>query len=786
MKILQIFNRYTFIGGEEIAVAQISAELAANHEFRAVTLDSGEWAAETGLFCRVRQFLAMAWNPKSIRAVRDQIENFQPDIVLLHNLMPVGSAGLSVYLMRCGVPVIQFVHNFRPFSVNGYCWGNGRLLPQGLQKNFLPEILAGAWQNSRIKTAWYGVLIALLHCFGVYRQMDGWIAISEFMKKAFVEGGIDKNRIEVISHSWVPQCTDDELVSLAAAEDEPMFLFLGRLTEEKGLRVLLDAWELFEQSTAKGRLMIAGDGPLVEEVKSRCAKLQRADYLGFKTGEAKKQLLRRCTALVVPSIWWEPLGLVLYEAYDYGKPVLAARSGGIVDHVKDGVTGWLHDPGDFVLLASQMRQAILAPARCRERGMNGRELLLERNQGVWIKEFNDFIERIIATRHNQVAVEAPNRQPIKIQNSKPEITISVYLADQNPKLGRSLGISRMTEVMLDSLSQREDLRLCGIASESSIQMPKQTESRVLPWSTRGSVRRVLTDHLHPLIGNDSAVDVHYFPKGFLPRLQWLCQPSVVTIHDTIIQYYSDHYPEWRTDIEYHYWAAMLKHTLRHATCILTVSESAKTQITTFMERHGIPRKDIHVTYEPCMYESSPQLENPAKDNYVLHLGSREPHKRTAWLIQVWAKESQQNQALPALHVVGTIPVEVETLAQNSKNIVCLPFLDDEALQMKFSAARALILPSEIEGFGLPAIEAYYLGTPVCYTRGTSIEEVLEVATPHGGFSLDDPTSLFAALSDVLHVSPEEIYDCGLKLRETYAAEKVADRMVEAFRSVAAG
>lgn len=143
MKILQIFNRYAYIGGEEIAVEQISRELAAHHEFRAITFDSQEWAAETGILDRLRQFLAMAWNPTTIEMVRKELVDFQPDVVLLHNIMPIGSAGLYVFLTDCEIPVVQFIHNFRPFSVNGYCWGNGKLLPQGLRKNFLPEIFAG-------------------------------------------------------------------------------------------------------------------------------------------------------------------------------------------------------------------------------------------------------------------------------------------------------------------------------------------------------------------------------------------------------------------------------------------------------------------------------------------------------------------------------------------------------------------------------------------------------------------------------------------------------------------
>jgi glycosyltransferase involved in cell wall biosynthesis len=121
---------------------------------------------------------------------------------------------------------------------------------------------------------------------------------------------------------------------------------------------------------------------------------------------------------------------------------------------------------------------------------------------------------------------------------------------------------------------------------------------------------------------------------------------------------------------------------------------------------------------------------------------------------------------------------------SAKSIVKRPFLDEDALQDAYLKASALILPSEVEGFGLPALEAYYLGTPVCYVKGTSVEEILSVATHKGGFNLQEPQSLFAALDEVMSMSAEELRACGLKLRETYAAQKVAQRMIEVFDSVA--
>jgi glycosyltransferase involved in cell wall biosynthesis len=79
------------------------------------------------------------------------------------------------------------------------------------------------------------------------------------------------------------------------------------------------------------------------------------------------------------------------------------------------------------------------------------------------------------------------------------------------------------------------------------------------------------------------------------------------------------------------------------------------------------------------------------------------------------------------------------------------------------------------------LEAYYLGTPVCFVKGTSVEEILSVTTTRGGFSLDDPATLFAALDDVLSMTADEVRQHGLRLRENYAADKIAARMLDVFR-----
>jgi glycosyltransferase involved in cell wall biosynthesis len=367
------------------------------------------------------------------------------------------------------------------------------------------------------------------------------------------------------------------------------------------------------------------------------------------------------------------------------------------------------------------------------------------------------------------------------------IRLAVYLADQNPGYDRSFGISRMSQMALSGLDQQKDFEIETIVSTTSQQAPTGVgETLELPWGTRRKLMRLLTDHIHPLLSPGGIKpDVFYFPKGFLPLLNIFCQPSVVTIHDTILQYGEDHYPKWRSRWEYKYWARMLKHTLRRADCILTVSKSSEKQIREFMARHRIRDKEIVVTYESCAYEVVPQPTEPPKENYVIHLASNEPHKRTAHLVRWWHEAESQGRELPMLHLIGSVPEEVAPLLASSRSMMKRPFLEESALQAAYQSARALILPSEIEGFGLPALEAYYLGTPVCFVKGTSVEEILGVTTQNGGFSLDDPDSLFRSLEQVMSMEPEEVRQHGLKLRETYASEKVYGKMAEIFRAMAA-
>lgn len=775
MKILQLWAPYRERGGEEFVVNLVTRLLGKDHE-----VDTCIFELDSLLNRKLGPLLALTsfyYNRESITALEAKLEEFKPDVVLSHNIMPAGSYAVYQWLERRGIPVIYYVHNFRPYSVNGYCWANGRLADGGLRLDYSSEIIHGAWQNSVMRTAWYAVALWYSHAAGVWRGIDRWIMISAFMERTMVRSGIPAEKVVTLRHPWIEPAEAEPDVPPPST---PSLLFIGRISEEKGIRVLLEAWRRVEDSGSPGKLVIAGGGPLVSWVEDQCRTLKNATFVGYADTGMKRELLGNAWALVVPSVWWEPLGLVVYESYERGRPVLAARSGGLTETVEHGATGWLHEPGDSAGLALQIIDAFSNPDEARRRGANGLTWLRENNHSdLWIKRMEEILR--------ESSIPAVSKPLGGRHASDRPLSLVVYLADQNPGHDRSFGISRMSEAVLSVLGGREDIRIHVVASRSSQQGPGSVHSRlILPFQTRGKFSRLMADHLHPLVAKQHfSPDIWYYPKGFLPVTDRSCRPSVITIHDTIIQYYRDHYPEWRRSTEYSYWAMMLKHTLETADCILTVSESSKRQILEFMARHGMEPKEITVTYEPCLYESIPQPVAPRKGNHVLHLASAEPHKRTAQLVRWWL-EGAKSLPLPPLHLIGSPPGEILSLIENSEVVVSRPFLPDSELQQTLTTAKALILPSEIEGFGLPAIEAYFLGTPVCHVTGTSVEEILSVATTKGRFSLDNAGSLYRAFEEVMTMTAPEIHECGMKLRAAYSAESVTAKMIEAFRETSGG
>jgi glycosyltransferase involved in cell wall biosynthesis len=178
------------------------------------------------------------------------------------------------------------------------------------------------------------------------------------------------------------------------------------------------AWELVARRAGVDAptLVVGGDGPLAGWVGEAAQRNPLLEYVGVVGGEAKSSLLAGCRGLIVPSIWSEALGLVVYEAFDYARPVLAARSGGLMELVQPGKTGLLHTPGDAAELTLHVLQLERDPGRRRRLGQAGRDwLLANTREDEWRRRFLEIVQYVTRVRKTRVTSSGRNntgRNPV--------------------------------------------------------------------------------------------------------------------------------------------------------------------------------------------------------------------------------------------------------------------------------------------------------------------------------------------------------------------------------------
>lgn len=190
--------------------------------------------------------------------------------------------------------------------------------------------------------------------------MTSYIALSEFSKNTLVRGGLSADRIVV-----KPNFARDLARSLPWSGSRSGALFVGRLSQEKGIDTLLDAW-----SSPAAPLEILGHGPLEDAV--RAAQSPSIRWLGTKTQAEVAAAMRRTAFVVVPSNVYENFPMTIAEAFCNGAPVIASRMGAMAEIVDDGVTGLHFNPGDARDLAARVRWAVDHPAEMQQMGENAR------------------------------------------------------------------------------------------------------------------------------------------------------------------------------------------------------------------------------------------------------------------------------------------------------------------------------------------------------------------------------------------------------------------------------
>lgn len=366
LRILLLHNRYQLEGGEDAVVAAEHALLSERgHPTELLLFDNREIAPGQGVVGRLGLAARTVWSPPGYQQVRAAIRRFRPDVLHCHNTFPLASPSVYYAARRERVPVVQTLHNYRLICPGGLLSREGRPCEDCVGKAFAaPAIEHRCYRDSRAATATVASML------GVHRAAGTWgsavaiyLVLSEFARDRFVAGGLPASKIRV-----KPNFVHPSSQPLPAGKREPFVLFVGRLSPEKGIGVMLSAWR---SGRIELPLWVVGDGPMAPAVLDAtrdCA----VRALGRKSPEEVRALMRRATALVSPSLSYEPLPLVALEAFESGLPVIASRPGGVPELAGVDAPGVMFAAGDPGDLATQAIALLGDPARRERAGLAAR------------------------------------------------------------------------------------------------------------------------------------------------------------------------------------------------------------------------------------------------------------------------------------------------------------------------------------------------------------------------------------------------------------------------------
>ena len=354
MRVLFIHNAYQHSGGEDSVVEAEIALLRSHGHAVETYFRSNDDVGSMSSLALARHTL---WSPRTPHDLAELIDRFQPDVIHAHNTFPLISPSLYWAAARAGVPVVQTLHNFRLMCLNAFFLREGRVCEDCLGHLPWRAVAHKCYRGDGSASAVLAGMLTLHRGLGTYRnKVARYIALNDFSRNKFIEGGLPADRISI-----KPNFVD---APRSMEGERGGGLFIGRLSGEKGIVVLLDVLDRMSGSGVD----VVGVGP--EEARLRAHNGVRLH--GWLEHSAVLERMRKASYLVMPSIGYEAFGMVVVEAFASSLPVIASRLGSMAEIVREGETGLLFEPGNAADLTRKMAWAEANPAALREMGANAR------------------------------------------------------------------------------------------------------------------------------------------------------------------------------------------------------------------------------------------------------------------------------------------------------------------------------------------------------------------------------------------------------------------------------
>ena len=392
-RILQIFSRYEHYGGEEGSVTRIGDTMQEHFDVEYL-LGSTADLKLPGLINKIKLPLRLLHNTD----VQKRLLRYQKigrfDFWQVHNVFPGMSPVVYRTAENLGIPVVQYLHNYRFSCTNGFFLNHGQPCQRCIGGHFYPAFETACWHDSRLYSGAMGLVLKSVRWQDVFSKIARFVAISHRQKELHIAMGIPGEKIDVIHHFLEP-------ATPPPPAHDGHALFIGRLSPEKGVINLLEAWRLVGNTSRQ--LIIMGEGPEKKRLEQFCEKnnLTNVVFTGFLKSAAQQKIWERAAFTIVPSIWEEPFGMVILESWAKQRPVIAHRIGALpelIDHEENGLLCEATSPES---LAAGMDLFFSNPTLANACGLAGyRKLLSHFNRTAWL-------DKIKAT-YTSLASSPPN------------------------------------------------------------------------------------------------------------------------------------------------------------------------------------------------------------------------------------------------------------------------------------------------------------------------------------------------------------------------------------------
>ncbi len=341
MKILFIHTKYKERGGED-SVVESEMRLLRNsgHTVELLSFDNSRHSFIS--------LLLLPFNPFSyIKTVR-KIQQFQPHVVHIHNLHFAASLSIVRAVSRKKIPMVKTLHNYRFLCPSGTLFHDNEIYLKSLYSSFpWDAVKQKVYRNSGVLTFWLAFANWLHKHWGTFRKVNRYIALNEKARSIFLSSDLQLKKTQIIMK---PNFIEANTADTAPARDSH-FLYIGRLSSEKGIDVLLKAF------VANGLpLTIIGDGPLRDEVMMAQQSNPQIKWLGFQGKAVIDAELQQCAALIVPSVCYEGMPLTIIEGFSAGTPVITSKLGAMETIVTHNNNGLLFQPNNAASLNRQLQR----------------------------------------------------------------------------------------------------------------------------------------------------------------------------------------------------------------------------------------------------------------------------------------------------------------------------------------------------------------------------------------------------------------------------------------------